>query len=355
MGALVAAVATDGKLRILELDGETGTVRFARSPPAVFRCAASSTTGGFSSASRPANWRCSTWTRNGSSFGVSSSTTPSTPWRSARVADRLAVAFRSSRIQILDAESGETVQALEGHRDSVYDLEWLRETALVSGGKDKRILLWDLEASEFSVFTGEGRASLDLKTMASDIPCQAACPAGTNVPEYIHQLVLKSQTPPTRINQEDNVFPGVLGRVCTRPCEPACRHQWTNTNGPVTICHLKRGAADNKSQPAQPLPPWFDEITGKRVAVIGGGPAGLTAARELWRLGHAVDLFEREAVLGGQMAWGIPGFRLPRDVVRQEGAGHRRQRHPGAPRRTRRPRVANAASHGVRRAARRSR
>jgi formate dehydrogenase major subunit len=172
--------------------------------------------------------------------------------------------------------------------------------------------------AEFSAFTGEGRTALDLKTMARDVPCQAACPAGTNVPEYIRQLVLKSPDASYRINQEANVFPGVLGRICTRPCEPACRHQWTNTKGPVTICHLKRAAADNKSQPAQPLPPWFDEPTGKRVAVIGGGPAGLAAARELTRLGHAVELFEGEGLLGGQMAWGIPEFRLPRGVVREE-------------------------------------
>ena len=172
--------------------------------------------------------------------------------------------------------------------------------------------------SEFSTFTGEGHSALDLKTMARDIPCQAACPAGTNVPEYIRQLVLKNPDASYRINQEDNVFPGVLGRICTRPCEPACRHQWTNTNGPVTICHLKRAAADNKSQPAQPLAPWFDEPTGKRLAVIGGGPAGLAAARELKRLGHDVEIFEREQELGGQMAWGIPEFRLPRDVVREE-------------------------------------
>ncbi|MHC4398422.1 MAG: FAD-dependent oxidoreductase [Planctomycetota bacterium] len=172
--------------------------------------------------------------------------------------------------------------------------------------------------AELSVFTGEGRAALDLKTMARDVPCQAACPAGTNVPEYIRQLVLKNPDASYRINQEDNVFPGVLGRICTRPCEPACRHQWTNTNGPVTICHLKRAAADNKSQPTSPLPPWFDKPTGKHVAVVGGGPAGLAAARELVRLGHAVELFEREKVLGGQMAWGIPEFRLPRDVVQEE-------------------------------------
>ncbi len=172
--------------------------------------------------------------------------------------------------------------------------------------------------AEFSTFTGQGDTALDLKTMARDIPCQAACPAGTNVPEYIRQLVLKNPDASYRVNQENNVFPGVLGRICTRPCEPACRHQWTNTNGPVTICHLKRAAADSKSQPAGPLPAWFEESTGKRIAVIGGGPAGLTAARELRRLGHAVELFEREPVLGGQMAWGIPEFRLPRDVVKEE-------------------------------------
>lgn len=171
---------------------------------------------------------------------------------------------------------------------------------------------------EFSLFTGKACTPLDLKTMARDIPCQAACPAGTNVPAYIRQLVLKNPDASYRINQEANVFPGVLGRICARPCEPACRHQWTNTNGPVTICHLKRAAADNKSKPAEPLPAWFDEPTGKRVAVIGGGPSGLTAARDLKRLGHAVELFEREPVLGGQMAWGIPEFRLPRDVVREE-------------------------------------
>jgi len=109
--------------------------------------------------------------------------------------------------------------------------------------------------AEFSVFKGEGRTLLDLKTVARDVPCQAACPAGTNVPEYIRHLVLKDPDASYRVNQEYNVFPGVLGRICTRPCERACRHQWTNTKGPVTICHLKRAAADNKSQPAGPLPP----------------------------------------------------------------------------------------------------
>ncbi len=201
-------------------------------------------------------------------------------------------------------EEGASAGGMEAYREAVEALQIRYEKAT--------------KPAEFSTFTGEGCAELDLKTMARDIPCQAACPAGTNVPEYIRQLVHKNPDASYRINQEDNVFPGVLGRVCTRPCEGACRHQWTNTNGPVTICHLKRAAADSKSEPARPLPPWFDEATGKRVAVIGGGPAGLTAARELQRLGHAVELFEREPVLGGQMAWGIPEFRLPRQVVEEE-------------------------------------
>ena len=167
---------------------------------------------------------------------------------------------------------------------------------------------YDHEAkpAEFSVFSGEGRTALDLKTMARDIPCQAACPAGTNVPEYIRQLVLGNADASYRINQEDNVFPGVLGRICARPCEPACRHQWTNTNGPVTICHLKRAAADNKSRPAGPLPPWFTEATGKRIAVIGGGPAGLVAGRELARLGPPARTLGERPCPAGRWPGGSP-------------------------------------------------
>ena len=170
---------------------------------------------------------------------------------------------------------------------------------------------------ELSVFTGMGETALDLKTIAKDVPCQEACPAKTDVPEYIRQIAQGDMDAAYLINQEDNVFPGVLGRICTRPCEPACRHEWTNTRGPVTICHLKRSAADGKRKPARPLPPWFPE-TGKKVAVIGGGPAGLTVARELKRCGHTVALFDRDESLGGVMSFGIPIFRLPREVVREE-------------------------------------
>jgi NADPH-dependent glutamate synthase beta subunit-like oxidoreductase len=171
--------------------------------------------------------------------------------------------------------------------------------------------------TEFSVFTGIGKEKLDQKTLEKDIPCQAACPAKTNVPEYIRLISLGQNDKAYRINQEDNVFPGVLGRVCTRPCETACRYNWTGVDGPVQICHLKRSAADSNQKETTPLPAWFGP-TGKSVAVIGGGPAGLTAARELERYGHDVTVFERENHLGGMLHDGIPKFRLPREIVDRE-------------------------------------
>ena len=170
---------------------------------------------------------------------------------------------------------------------------------------------------EFSTFTGQGSDALDFATQAKDIPCQNACPARTNVPEYIRLIARGDLDGAHRINQEDNVFPGVLGRICTRPCETRCRHNWTNTNGPVRICHLKRSAADGKNVKSKPLPAWFSP-TGKKVAVVGGGPAGLTAARELKRFGHDVTVFEREPYLGGQMRISIPSFRLPREVLDED-------------------------------------
>lgn len=173
--------------------------------------------------------------------------------------------------------------------------------------------------SEYSVVEGLGETVKDQKTLAKDIPCQAACPAKTDVPGYIEQIARGDLDGAYRINQEHNVFPGVLGRICTRPCEDACRHHWTNTNGAVQICHLKRSSADHLTRRPAPLPVWFPK-TGKRIAVIGGGPTGLTAARELIRYGHAVTLFERNATLGGMMVDGIPRFRLPLQTIEAEMA-----------------------------------
>ena len=166
---------------------------------------------------------------------------------------------------------------------------------------------------ELSVSAGLGQSPLDQKTVARDIPCQEACPAKTNVPGYIRHIAQGDLDAAHRINQEDNVLPGVLGRVCTRPCESRCRYQWTSTRGAVRICHLKRAASDGKGVRSEVLPAWFGP-SGKRVAVIGGGPAGLSAARELRRYGHAVTLLEREDRLGGQVR-AIPAFRLPPSVV----------------------------------------
>src|SRR3972149_11306489 len=145
--------------------------------------------------------------------------------------------------------------------------------------------------SELSVKTGMGKTRLDMKTLEKDIPCQAACPAKTNVPAYIEEILKGALDAAYRINQEDNVFPGVLGRVCTRPCEDSCRHVWTNVEGPVQICHLKRTSADNLKYPVKPLEAWY-KPTGYKISVIGGGPAGLTAARELHRYGHEVTVYE---------------------------------------------------------------
>lgn len=167
-----------------------------------------------------------------------------------------------------------------------------------------------------SVEHGIGITPLDYATYEREIPCSNACPAKTRVPHYIESIANGDLDTAYLINQEDNVFPGVLGRICSRPCEKSCRHLWTGTDGSVAICHLKRFCADN-SKNIRILPPWFPQ-TGKKVAIIGAGPSGLTAARELKRYGHEVVIFEKERVAGGMMALAIPPFRLPRDTLRKE-------------------------------------
>jgi len=149
------------------------------------------------------------------------------------------------------------------------------------------------------------------------VDCQQACPAHTPVPEYIRLIAEKRYTDAYMLNWQSNVFPGILGRVCDRPCEPACRRGRVEEK-PVAICRLKRVTADNKEDISAYLPKIPTEKNGKRIALIGAGPASLTVARDLLPLGYEVVLFEREAKAGGMMRSQIPAFRLPESVLDEE-------------------------------------
>ena len=149
------------------------------------------------------------------------------------------------------------------------------------------------------------------------VDCQWACPAHTPVPEYIRLIAEGRYTDAYMVNRESNVFPGILGRVCDRPCEPACRRGRLDEK-PVAICRLKRVAADFKGEIADRLPKIPQKKNGKRVALIGAGPASLTVANDLMPLGYEVVLYEREAKAGGAMRSQVPGFRLPESVLDQE-------------------------------------
>ncbi len=149
------------------------------------------------------------------------------------------------------------------------------------------------------------------------VDCQWACPAHTDVPEYIRLIAQGRFTDAYMVNRESNVFPGILGRVCDRPCEPACRRTRIE-NKPVAICRLKRVAADNREDITALLPRAPQQKNGKRVACIGAGPASLTVANDLLPLGYEVTIFEQYAVPGGLMRTNIPAFRLPQSVLDEE-------------------------------------
>ncbi len=149
------------------------------------------------------------------------------------------------------------------------------------------------------------------------VDCQWACPAHTPVPEYIRLIAQRKYTEAYMINWESNVFPGVLGRTCDRPCEPACRRVRVEEE-PVAICRLKRAAADNKSDVSSLLPEIPSKKNGKKIALIGGGPASLTVARDLMPLGYDCTVYEKDPKAGGLMRTNIPSFRLPVGVIDEE-------------------------------------
>ncbi len=150
------------------------------------------------------------------------------------------------------------------------------------------------------------------------IDCQYACPAHTPVPEYIRLISEKRYDEAYMLNWQSNVFPGILGRVCDRPCEPACRRGRVEQEA-VAICRLKRVCADNRAAdihtrfPAIPA-----EKNGKRIALIGAGPASLTVARDLAPLGYTIDLYDDQDTGGGFMRSQLPSFRLPDGVLQEE-------------------------------------
>jgi NADPH-dependent glutamate synthase beta subunit-like oxidoreductase/ferredoxin len=149
------------------------------------------------------------------------------------------------------------------------------------------------------------------------VDCQWACPAHTNVPEYIRLIAQGRYTDAYMLNRESNVFPAILGRTCDRPCEPACRRGRLDGK-PVAICRLKRVAADLRGEITHLLPKIPERKNGKRVACIGAGPASLTVANDLMPLGYQVTIFEKQDKPGGLMRSNIPAFRLPEQVLQDE-------------------------------------
>ena len=149
------------------------------------------------------------------------------------------------------------------------------------------------------------------------IDCQFACPSHTPVPEYIRLIRHGKYDEAFEINWQSNVFPGILGRICDRPCEPACRRTRVEET-PVAICRLKRVAADNKSPGTNFTPKITVPKNGKKIGLIGGGPASLTVARDLLTLGYDIDLYDDQSKAGGFIRTQVPSFRLPEKVLNEE-------------------------------------
>ena len=148
------------------------------------------------------------------------------------------------------------------------------------------------------------------------VDCQWACPAHTDVPEYIRLIAQGEFTDAYMLNRQSNVFPGILGRVCSQSCEDQCYRK--NVDGqPVAVRYLKRYLADEVDD-SQIVLPEVDADNGNKVAVVGSGPAGMMAAYDLRVKGHAVTVFDADAAPGGMLRWAIPEFRLPQNVLEKE-------------------------------------
>src|SRR5512135_2048919 len=155
------------------------------------------------------------------------------------------------------------------------------------------------------------------------VDCQWACPAHTPVPEYIRLIAAGRYSDAYMVNWKSNVFPGILGRTCDRPCEPACRRGRVEEENqprpePVAICRLKRVAADYKDDVRGLMPRPAAHRNGRKIACIGAGPASLTVARDLAPIGYQVTVFDQDPKAGGMIRSQIPRFRLPEEVIDEE-------------------------------------
>ena len=163
---------------------------------------------------------------------------------------------------------------------------------------------------------GAAKLKKDFKWYESSVPCRSSCPADTDIPSYLEAIYKKDFDKAYQINLEDNIFPEILGRVCSRPCEDSCRHSKDNNGESVAICYAKRSSGDFKSKKFKVQP--YAPSSKKKIAIIGSGIAGLACARELKRFGHNIEIFEKHKSPGGMLNQGIPIFRLPRNIIDKE-------------------------------------
>ncbi|MEO0004820.1 MAG: NAD(P)-binding protein, partial [candidate division WOR-3 bacterium] len=170
----------------------------------------------------------------------------------------------------------------------------------------------------------KGQIGLDIEGVSAsyklswiaDSPCRVACPAGVNVKAYVGLIGRGDFLRALEVVREKNPLPGICGRVCTHPCEAECRR--SEIDEPVAIRQLKRFIADYALSSKPAVLPVTTQKRKEKVAIVGSGPAGLTAANDLRRLGYDVTIFEAQDKPGGMLVWGIPPFRLPRNIIEDE-------------------------------------
>jgi len=172
--------------------------------------------------------------------------------------------------------------------------------------------------SALNINKGFSEDKKDFKWYEKSVPCRTSCPADTDIPGYLEAIYKKDFDKAYKINLEDNIFPEILGRVCSRPCEDSCRHNDDDNGDSLAICFSKRASGDFKNRRKKFTVKSYSKKTNKKILIIGAGVAGLAASRELKRYGHQVDIFEKHKTPGGMLNQGIPVFRLPRNIINHE-------------------------------------